>query len=67
LRSIRPPLHFKQRDAVAAQLRQWTGDRLLAAAVRIGEGLKAARLGGTLESAHAERLLLEIGRLATRR
>jgi DNA polymerase-3 subunit delta len=67
LRAIRPPLHFKQRDAVAAATRQWTTDRLLAAVLRVGEGLKSARLGGTLESAHAERLILEIGRLATRR
>ncbi len=64
VRSLRPPLHFKLKDAMAAQCRQWTTPRLTAALARITETARAARLAGPLEEAHAERLLLALAMLA---
>jgi DNA polymerase-3 subunit delta len=63
-RALRPPLHFKLKDALAAQCRQWTSPRLGAAMARITTTAKAARLAGPLEDAHAERLLLALAMLA---
>ncbi len=63
-RTLRPPLHFKQRDALSAQCRMWTAARLIKAIELIGTAAKAARLAGALEDAHGERLLLNIARLA---
>lgn len=65
VRGLRPPLHFRARDAMIAECRTWTGARLADALARIGAAAKAARLGGRLEALHAERLILEICRLAT--
>lgn len=64
VRQMRPPLHFKQKDAFAAQCRLWTPERLLEAQRRIGEALKAARLQSALEEALAERMLLGLSALA---
>ncbi len=58
LRQIRPPLHFKQKDAFAAQCRAWTTPRLSEALTRISTAAKAARLAGPLEDALSERLVL---------
>jgi DNA polymerase-3 subunit delta len=58
LRQMRPPLHFKQKDAFAAQCRIWTTPRLTEALKRISGAAKAARLAGTLDEAMAERLVL---------
>lgn len=60
LRQLRPPLHFKQRDAFLAQCRRWNRpalDRALAAAA---DALKTARLNSAVEDALAERLLLSL-------
>lgn len=63
-RQIRPPLHFKQKDALSRQCRAWSGER-------IGQGLEAAaraareaRLAGALEEPIAERLIINIAFLA---
>jgi DNA polymerase-3 subunit delta len=64
LRQLRPPLHFKQRDAFAAQCRAWTCERLAEALRRIAMAAKAARLRGSLEEALTERMLLSLSRLA---
>lgn len=58
LRTMRPPLHFKQKDAFAAQCRLWTTPRLTEALARISTAAKAARLAGSLEDALSERLVL---------
>ena len=58
LRQMRPPLHFKQKDAFAAQCRLWTGPRLSDALSRISAAAKSARLAGSLEEAFSERLVL---------
>jgi len=64
VRALRPPLHFKQKNAFSAQLRLWTGAKLLNGLAAIAASAKSARLGGTLEDAHAERLLLALASLA---
>ncbi|HPG88043.1 MAG TPA: DNA polymerase III subunit delta [Hyphomicrobium sp.] len=64
LRSLRPPLHFKQRDIFAAQVRNWSRASLDAALTRIAETAKAARLSSQLEDTLAERLVLAISAMA---
>lgn len=64
LRQLRPPLPFKQQDAFARACRMWSSDRLTRAISGLAEAAKAARLAGTLEQALAERLLLNLARLA---
>lgn len=58
LRQIRPPVHFKQKDAIGLQCRTWTTPRLSEAMARASQAAKAARLSSTLEEAIAERLVL---------
>ncbi len=64
MRSMRPPIHFKQKDAFTAQARSWSAAKLTQALTRINEISKAARLSAALEAILAERLLLELARLA---
>ena len=64
LRSLRPPPHFKQRDALEQQGRDWSTRKLNAALARIGEAAKAARLSSALEATLTESLLLDLGALA---
>jgi DNA polymerase III subunit delta len=64
LRQMRPPLHFKQKDAFAAQCRLWTTDRLSEALRRISAAAKAARLSSALEEPLTERLLLGLAMMA---
>jgi DNA polymerase III subunit delta len=64
LRQVRPPVYGKRRDAMVAQCRRWTGPRLAAALARIRASALAARSSSALEDAHAERLLMELARLA---
>lgn len=64
LRTVRPPLHFKQKQAVSTQTRIWTLDRLTRALSGIATAAKAARLSPALEAALTERLLLDLARLA---
>lgn len=63
-RALRPPLNFKSRPLLEAQCRSWTSERLALVRRRITEATKQARLNSDLETAHVERLLLEIARLA---
>ncbi len=65
LRGLRPPLHFKQRDAFAAQVRTWSRASLDAALTRIAETAKAARLSSQLEDTLAERLILALSAMAS--
>lgn len=64
LRSLRPPVHFKQRDALAAQVRSWSSKGLDSALKRIGDTAKAARLSSTLEDTLGERLVLALAAMA---
>lgn len=67
LRQLRPPLHFKQRDAVTAQSRRWTMPLLDRALAASADALKSARLTSALEDAIAERLLLSVASQVARR
>lgn len=67
LRSLRPPLHFKQQDQVQAQLRGWSVARLGRAIGAIQTTAKAARLSSSLERTLAEELILDLSRLAAER
>ncbi|ODA68019.1 DNA polymerase III subunit delta [Methyloligella halotolerans] len=60
LRKIRPPIHFKRRDAFVRDSRRWGAQRLQAALPRIQEAVMKARLSPPLEQAHAERLVLAL-------
>lgn len=64
LRQLKPPLHFKQKDAFAAQCRTWTIERLDEAMARIASTAKTARLSNAIEEALAERLLIGLANLA---
>ncbi len=64
LRLMRPPLHFKQRDAFSAQVRTWSTASLNAALTRISETAKAARLSSALEDTLGERLVLALSAMA---
>lgn len=64
IRQQRPPVHFKQKDAIALQCRLWTSPRLAQALARAAEAAKAARLTPALEEAIAEELLMALARAA---
>jgi DNA polymerase-3 subunit delta len=64
VRAARPPLHFKQREAIEQQCRAWTLPQLGAALARIADAAKAARLNSALEGTLAEKLLLDISSIA---
>ena len=61
---MRPPIHFKQKDALTAQLRTWRADALDAALAGIAAAARAARMTSALEDLLAERLVLTLSRLA---
>lgn len=65
VKGLRPPLHFKAKQAFGTQCRIWTLDRLTRALTGISTAAKAARLSPGLETALTERLLLDLARLAT--
>jgi DNA polymerase-3 subunit delta len=63
IRQMRPPLHFRQRQAFEAQCRRWTAAKLQSALTVIAATAKMARLNPALEAAAAERLLLDLATL----
>lgn len=65
LKSLRPPVHFKVKDQLAAQLRLWSMDRLVRANTGIAAAARTARTTSAIEQPLAERLLLDLARLAT--
>jgi len=60
IRQQRPPVHFKQKNAIGLQCRLWTTQRLAGALARTAEAAKAARLNSALEEQIAEELLLAV-------
>ena len=64
VRSLRPPPHFKQREALERQARSWSGAALTVALAHIAEAAGAARRNAALEAMLAEHLLLGIGAAA---
>ncbi|KAB2920132.1 MAG: DNA polymerase III subunit delta [Hyphomicrobiaceae bacterium] len=67
LRQLRPPPHFKQKEAFERQLRDWQLARLDEALAHIADMAKRARLSSGLESTLTESLLLELAALAKER
>jgi len=63
VRQLRPPLHFKQKDAFEQQCRSWSLAKLNAALAAIADTAKRARLTSALDSVLAEHLLMELGAL----
>lgn len=64
IRNMRPPLHFKQRQAFETQCRQWSARRLDQALSCVAAAAKSARLNATLEALLAEQLLIDVSALA---
>lgn len=64
MRFMRPPLPFKAKADLERQCRAWTEPRIMTALVRIGEAVKGSRTTGADEGVLAERLLIELARLA---
>jgi len=64
LKTLRPPLHFKQRDAFSAQIRAWSGPRLTKALATISEAALQARRSSDIDHILTERLLLLLARMA---
>jgi DNA polymerase III subunit delta len=64
VRGLRPPPHFRQREALERQARNWSGHRLMAALDRIAATAAAARRSGAPEALLAESLLLGIAAVA---
>jgi DNA polymerase-3 subunit delta len=64
IRQLRPPVHFKQKDALGLQCRTWTTQRLGQALAHVARAAKAARLSGPLEEAIAEELLMGLAAAA---
>lgn len=60
IRQLRPPLHFKQRDAFTSQCRRWARPALDCALAATADALKTARLNAAIEDVVAERLLLSL-------
>jgi len=66
LRQLQPPMHIRQRHAFERACRRWTAQALVAALERVFQAARAARTSATLEVVYAERMLLELARLARR-
>ena len=67
LKALRPPLHFKQRDAFNAQLRSWSAanaDRALSA---ISDTAAKARRQSNIDVIYAERLIMILAQLVSKR
>ena len=60
VRSLRPPLHYKRRDAFLAHCRKWGAARLARALPLIQETVRRSRRAPDLDGAFAERLLLTL-------
>lgn len=67
IKALRPPLHFKQKDAVTAQLKRWALPRVSAAQARISLAARQARTTGARDDLIAEALVIELTRLANMR
>ena len=65
LRALRPPLHFKSRDAFTRNAQAWSGGKLIRALDRIATAQRTARTTGLDDTLTADRLILDLARLAT--
>lgn len=60
IKALRPPLHFKQQDALAAQVKRWPRRALARAIEALRDSTQASRLKPELERAIAERAILRL-------
>ena len=63
MKALRPPLHFKQKNAVSAQIRRWPMAALTVAQREISQAARNARSTGARDDLIAESLLLFLARL----
>jgi len=64
IKELRPPVFFKQQDALAAQLRRWTVPALAAQIVDINAAIRDSRLKPALAEDLAARFLLRVAKTA---
>lgn len=64
IKEFRPPIHFKQADAIKTQLRLWRPEPLEKALQGIAQTARSARRSSNLEDLLAERLVLSLSGLA---
>ena len=64
LRALRPPLHFKSRDAFTRHVHAWSGPKLLRALERVGLAQRLARTNTLDDALAADRLVLDLARFA---
>lgn len=64
IKSLRPPLHFKQKNAVTAQLRKWPLPHLDRALEEIAKAARNSRRTGSRDDLITESLLLALSQLA---
>ncbi len=67
LRSLRPPLHFKARDTFARHVQAWPAAKIMRAIGRIALAQRSARSSTIDDTLAADRLVLDLSRLATSR
>ncbi len=63
---LRPPLHFRQKDAVKAQVARWRTSEIAAALEAAQEAVRQSRLHPALEHEIASELIIELKRLNPR-
>lgn len=64
VRSLRPPLHFKQKAAFESQVRVWDRARLAHLHTVVDKAARAARRTSALEETLLEHMVLDMARLA---
>ena len=64
IKSLRPPVFYKQQDAIERQFRLWTSERLAAAIRQANETTKATRLKPQLAEPLTVNFFLTVSRLA---
>lgn len=64
LRALRPPLHFKTRDAFTRHVDAWSAGKILGVLDRIAAAQRASRGGALDDALVADKLILDIARLA---
>ena len=62
VKSARPPIFFKRQPAIMGQLRTWTSETLLSAAVSLSAAIQQSRLNSGLAASLANRALLATAR-----
>ncbi|MEM7775454.1 MAG: DNA polymerase III subunit delta [Pseudomonadota bacterium] len=66
-RGLRPPVHFKLRDALTRQTRKWSRTALSAALARVQAVIRQTRGGrAAIEGAMTERLIIDLAKFAQR-